>query len=94
MSPLLRIITFCVSIIMSLLRIITIITYYYVFETGQLADVREGLSHVILFSPATQLRRCYGNVVAHWWASLYDEPACNALWNRPPLPTWDTGKAD
>ena len=25
--------------IMSLLRIITIITYYYVFETGQLADV-------------------------------------------------------
>ena len=38
MSPLLRIITFCVSIIMSLLRVITIITYYYVFETGQLAD--------------------------------------------------------
>ena len=30
--------TLCVSIIMSLLRIITIITYYYVFETGQLAD--------------------------------------------------------
>ena len=41
MSPLLHIITLCVSIIMSLLRIITIITYYYVFETGQLAD--EGL---------------------------------------------------
>ena len=39
MGPLLRIITLCISIIMSLLRIITIITYYYVFETGQLADV-------------------------------------------------------
>jgi hypothetical protein len=38
MSPLLRIITFAVSIIMSLLPIITIIVYYYVFETGQLAD--------------------------------------------------------
>ena len=38
MSPFLRIITLCVSIIMSLLRIVTIITYYYVFETGQLAD--------------------------------------------------------
>ena len=38
MGPLLRIITLCISIIMSLLRIITIITYYYVFETGQLAD--------------------------------------------------------
>jgi hypothetical protein len=39
MSPLLRIITFAVSIIMSLLPIITIIAYYYyVFETGQLAD--------------------------------------------------------
>ena len=39
MSPLLRIITLCISIIMSLLRIMTIITYYYVFEAGQLADV-------------------------------------------------------
>ena len=27
---------------MSLLRIITIITYYYVFETGQLADADSG----------------------------------------------------
>ena len=38
MDPLLRIITLCISIIMTLLRIITIVTYYYVFETGQLAD--------------------------------------------------------
>ena len=38
MKSLLRIITFSVSIIMSLLPIITIITYYYVFETEQLAD--------------------------------------------------------
>ena len=38
MHSLLRIITFAVSIIMSLLPIITIIAYYYVFETGQLAD--------------------------------------------------------
>ena len=28
---------------MSLLRIITIITYYYVFETGQLADVKNNM---------------------------------------------------
>ena len=38
MNPLLHISTLCVSIIMSLLHIIMIITYYYVFETGQLAD--------------------------------------------------------
>ena len=38
MGPLLSIITLFISIIMSLLRIIMIITYYYVFETGQLAD--------------------------------------------------------
>jgi hypothetical protein len=38
MSPLLHIITFAVSSIMSLLPIITIIVYYYIFETGQLAD--------------------------------------------------------
>ena len=44
MSPLLRIITLCVSIIMSLLRIITIISYYYVFETGQRADAGEASS--------------------------------------------------
>ena len=40
MSPLLRIITLFVSIIMSLLLIIMIITYYYVFETGQRAEVK------------------------------------------------------
>ena len=42
MGPLLRIITLCISIIMSLLLIIMIITYYYVFETGQLAEARWG----------------------------------------------------
>ena len=41
MSPLLSIITWCISIIMSLLGIITIITYYYVFETEQLADASD-----------------------------------------------------
>ena len=38
MSLLLPIFTLAVSIIMPLLPIITIITYYYVFETGKLAD--------------------------------------------------------
>ena len=36
-----HIITLCVSITMSLLRIITIITYYYVFQARQLAAVLE-----------------------------------------------------
>ena len=38
MSLLLPIITLAVSIKMPLFPIITIITYYYVFEMGQLAD--------------------------------------------------------
>ena len=38
MGSLLHIITFVVSIILSLLPIFTIITYYYIFVTGQLAD--------------------------------------------------------
>ena len=37
-ESILPIITLAVSIIMPLLPIITIITYYYVFETGQLED--------------------------------------------------------
>ena len=38
-SLLFHIITLAVSIIVPLLPIITIITYYYMFETGQLADL-------------------------------------------------------
>ena len=38
MSLLLPIVTLAVSIIMPLLPIVTIITYYYVFETGHFAD--------------------------------------------------------
>ena len=44
MKLLLPFITLAVSIIMLLLPIITIIIYYYVLETGQLADGRRGWS--------------------------------------------------
>ena len=61
MSPLLRIITLVVSIILPLLPVITIIIYYYVFESEQLADDRMQaglrlLSGSTTIQPRLQLR--------------------------------------
>ena len=54
MSLLFPIITLAVSIIMPLLPIITIITYYYVFETGQLADGATPVTKQLEVSTAAQ----------------------------------------
>ena len=58
MKSLLRIIAYSISIIILLLPIITIITHYYVFATGQLADgVRKFFLALILWKSKQKLRK-------------------------------------